>query len=200
MKVAVIESSGPDDFYNGTVDGLSTHQLLGILRIHARFNYGLDTKHLRKSLERAKTLKFDVVHLSCHGDEDRKGFFLGSGDLITWADFVHLFQEKEYSPKALVLSACFGGTRPLALEFKKTKHRPAMIFGSRDARPHGDYATAWAILYRVLMDSEIDKDTAKVAIRHINAVVKGDFVYRRWDKTKKAFRVYPEKPQKYQVT
>lgn len=199
MKVAVIESSGADDFYHGTLDGLSTHQLLSILRINSRFTYGLDLNNLNKSLARAKAYKNNVLHLSCHGESKGRGLVLGTGVFLPWADFVKLLQDKEYAPTALVVSACFGGIARLAAEFNKVKFRPSMIFGSRDARPHGDYATAWAILYRVLKDSNIDKDIAKVAVRHINAVVKGNFVYRGWDSRKQRYHVYPSRPLKYQV-
>ena len=193
MKVAIIDSSNPEDFYNGTVDSVLTRQLLELLDIDYTIRMGLDEEFFKKALRAAR--KSDVVHISCHGDADEEGIFLGIGKhtFIDWEEFVQMFQDAKFSPSALVMSACFGGHYKLAKLFAKAKHKPGIIFGSRDDRPHADYVTAWTILYRILDLTKIDKDKSKVAVNHINGVVDGQFVYRRWDAKKKTYMVYPSK-------
>lgn len=195
LKVAIIDSSSPEDFFSGTVDSILTQKQLDLLGIESKLRVGLDKEHFAKALRASRTS--DVVHISCHGEEEKTGICLGIGgkhSFVDWEEFVQIFQTVKCAPSALVMSACFGGDYKLARLFAKAKHRPSIIFGSREGRPHADYTTAWAILYRILDLTEIDKDESKRAVGHINGVLgDGDFVYRRWDTHKEHYRVYPTK-------
>jgi len=191
VRVGIIDSSGAEDFFKEKLDSIATHQILGLLGIESRIWYGLDERYFKKALSAAR--HSDVIHISCHGDVEKDGLILGNGDDVSWEKLVSFFQENKHSPAALVMSACFGGIQGLAGMFQSAKYKPAIIFGSRDDRYPKDYATAWAILYRVLDIMNLDKAKSKIAVDHINAVLQGKFVYRRWDSKKKHYRVYPVK-------
>lgn len=76
---------------------------------------------------------------------------------------------------------------------------PGIIFGSKDERTYGEYATAWALLYHRFQLAGVTKDAAKHALKQINATIGNTFVYRRWDSAKKKFLSYPPDTVKYAV-
>jgi hypothetical protein len=71
---------------------------------------------------------YDVLHLSCHGDD--KGIAVTDNKNVDWPDLAALFTENNYQPSALVMSACCGASDGLAEAFEgKSRMRPNIIFG-----------------------------------------------------------------------
>ena len=133
-KVLIVESSGPQD-----VHGLWS--LPSMLSINARLIYAVDEKHFKKAVARAAKLRCNVLHVSCHGREE--GISLTDDTSIDWPDFVQMFTDNRYSPKALVMSSCWGAVDEIADEFEKVRFKPDIIFGATDDRCYNEYAVAW---------------------------------------------------------
>ena len=196
MKVLIIESSAPKDFYNDQLDGPLTLQLLKILSDTATLRYVLNKSHFEKAIEEAAERSCDVVHISCHGST--KGLSLADKTRITWRHLADLFDREDYSPKALVMSSCCGNSSGIGPCFEENTNRPEIIFGSTDVRTYDEYAVAWAILYRTFFFG-ITTERARVALAHINAVVNPAFKYRRWIDEEKRYRFYPGPKRKFGV-
>jgi hypothetical protein len=197
MKVLVIESSYPKDFYSQKLDGPATHQLMKLLGALPELSYALDRKHFKAAIKFATSKRFKVLHLSCHGDE--KSIALTNNSTITWPTLAEYFQDGEYCPDALVMSTCCGGAAGIAEAFARKKKGPKIIFGSTDERSYGQYAVAWAILYRRFMLSGVHRDAAQKALRQICAVVHPSFIYRRWDDDDRKYRFFPAANVRYEV-
>jgi hypothetical protein len=198
MKVLIIESSYPKDFYNDELDGKSTCELLKLLGASPKLLYALDRSHFQKAIEFAAEHKYEALHISCHGDEN--GIALtAKKDELEWNEFAACFQKTTRCPDALIMSACCGADSKIGLEFAKVRLRPKIIFGSTDSRSYSQYAVAWALLYRRFMLKGINRDAAQDALSQINAVVHTAFKYRRWDQSSKKYLVFPGKNLRYRV-
>jgi hypothetical protein len=197
MKVLIIESSSPDDFYENQLDGSSTARLLRLLNIDFEMRIALDERRLFRSLKFAAEGNFDVVHISCHGDKE--GIQLADRKCLDWDPLATLFKRSKAHPRALIMSACCGVASGIGRAFTDIQLRPNIIFGSTDARTYHDYAVAWAILYRVFRLSGVNRDAAQQALAYINAVVSPKFKYRRWDDTEGKYLIFPGKLASYGV-
>ncbi len=197
FSVYIIESTYPTDFYHGTLDGPVAQSLLNILRIRNRLRMVLDLKHLKKAFREANRDKFDVMHLSCHGDEN--GIDLAKDRELDWPEFTELFQESSLVPKALIMSSCCGAASGIGQAFAKVPQRPLIIFGSVDRRSYGEYATAWTLLYHRFKASGVTRGAAQVVLQQINAAVSRKFLYRRWDAEQKKYLSYPRRGVRYEV-
>jgi hypothetical protein len=198
MKVFIIESSYPKDFYRKKLDGIAAQGILNILGVHNELRFALNRKHFEKAIADAKAMNSTVIHLSCHGDQD--GVALADNYQPTWDKFASFFQNNRWCPKALVMSACCGATSGIRKAFESTPQKPEIIFGSSDKRSYGEYTVAWAILYHRFKKAGIDKDSAQRALKEINAVVSDKFLYRRWSNSEKEYLYYPGKGKKYEIT
>ena len=198
MKVFIIESSYPKDFYKHQLDGIAAQGILNILGIRNELRFALDREHFEKAIADAKIQNCTVVHLSCHGDED--GIALTNNYQPSWDKFADLFQHHEWIPKALVMSACCGATSGIRDAFRNKPKKPGIIFGSSDGRSYGEYTVAWAMLYRRFKRDGINKDSAKLALKEIHAVVSDKFLYRRWSASRDSYVSYPGKGEKYAIT
>jgi hypothetical protein len=198
MKVFIIESSYPKDFYRQKLDGIAAQGILNILSISNQLRFALDREHFEKAIADAKALDSTVIHLSCHGDQD--GIALANNYQPTWDKFADLFQDNGWCPKALVMSSCCGATSGIRNAFKNKPKRPGIIFGSSDGRSYGEYTVAWAILYHRFKKDGIDKHSARQAVKEISAVVSDKFLYRRWSASRDEYRSYPGKEEKYEIT
>ena len=95
MKVFIIESSYPRDYYSDRLDGVLARNLLNTLGIQNRFKMVIDTQHFKKAIHDAANGGFDVIHLSCHGDDD--GIALCDDTQPTWDEFLFSV-DYPYSP------------------------------------------------------------------------------------------------------
>lgn len=194
-KVLIIESSFPKDFYGEQLDGPSTRHLVKVLGIETHLLYALDRLHFEKAIKFGKDNAFDVVHVSCHGGEE--GLALANKTSVSWSAFAEIFVDNNYSPKALVMSACWGGSDPVGDAFKAAACRPNIIFGSTDARFYNEYAVAWAILYNMFLEHGTNRDAAVKALEAINAIVDRRFRYLRWDESR--YRKFPGAGRRYEI-
>jgi hypothetical protein len=179
------------------LDGLATYQLLRLLGQDPTLRFVVDRKHLKEAIYEATTQSIDVLHLSCHGDDE--GIQLTDYTDVSWTSFARYFQEGHRCPNALVMSSCFGAARQVSSAFRKVDDRPAIIFGTTEARKFSEYAVAWAILYRRFKLSGVHRDAAQRALRQICAVVHPSFLYRRWDKDEDTYLRFPPEGKKYIV-
>jgi hypothetical protein len=198
MKVFIIESSYPKDFYGRELDGIAAQGILNILGVRNELRFALDRRHFKKAIAEAKALNSTVIHLSCHGDQN--GVALANNYQPTWEKFASFFQNNGWCPKALVMSSCCGATSGIRNAFKNKPKRPTIIFGSSDERSYGEYTVAWAVLYHRFKRDGIDKDSAQQALKEINAVVSDKFLYRRWSSSRHEYLSYPRKGEKYEIT
>jgi hypothetical protein len=197
IKVLVIESSAPGDFFNDQLDGPSTLQLLNLLGLNAKLRYAINDKTFRRALKEAAADHYNIIHLSCHGN--MKGFFLTDGTKQSWDEFAQAFQEYKLNPNALVMSACCGASSGIGNAFEIMKLRPEIIFGSTTAQYYDEYAVAWAILYRTFLNEDVTRDAAQQALAYITAVVHSSFRYRRWDDDKERYLSFPSQSSQYGV-
>ena len=198
MKVLIVESSYPNDFYKQKLDGIAAQGILKILGVSNELRFVLDRKHFRKAIADAKEMSCSLIHLSCHGGED--GIALANNCQVNWDQFADLFQEIAWCPYALVMSSCCGATSGIRKAFETKSQRPGIIFGSSDERSYAEYTVAWAILYHRFKMDGVTKDAAQHALKEIHAVVSDKFLYRRWSDSGGEYRFYPRKTDKYQIT
>lgn len=197
MKVLIVESSDPSDFYDDQLDGPSTLQLLRLFDIRCELRMVIDRAHFVKALEYAAAKDFDVIHLSCHGNVNGVG--LADDTFLRWAEFARLFQRHRVQLRALVMSSCYGASAGVGRAFEAHSLRPNIIFGSTDARRYYDYSLAWAILYRLFKKKGVTRDAAQIALAHITAVVTRSFRYRRWDDSGEQYLAYPTRRSEFRV-
>jgi hypothetical protein len=197
MKVFIIESSYPKDFYTDRLDGLAARNLLNTMGVENQLRMVLDLGFFKQAIRDAAAHGFDVLHLSCHGNDD--GIALCDNTQPTWDDFVRIFDDMRYSPSALVMSACCGASSGISTAFRDVTHRPKIIFGSTTPLGYSEYCVAWAILYHRLQVDGVRRNAARIAMQHINAVVVDQFVYRRWDDDREAYASYPGRGFTYSV-
>jgi hypothetical protein len=197
MKVLIVESSTPKDFFSEELDGPLTHHLTKLLGINSKLVYGLNELHLKKAVALAAKDRCDVLHISCHGRE--AGITLTDKGKVDWPMFVEMFTENRCAPKALVMSSCWGAADGLADEFEKVRYRPNIIFGSTDPRYYNEYAVAWTILYNAFSNDGVHRTVAREALRAICAVAHRNFRYLRWHDEKKAYVQYPGEGRRYEI-
>ena len=169
MRVFIIESSYPKDFYEQKLDGIAAQGILNILGVENELRFVLDRKHFEKAIADAKAMNCNLIHLSCHGGED--GIALADNYQPSWDKFADLFQGIAWCPHALVMSSCCGATSGIRKAFQTKPRRPEIIFGSSDERSYGEYTVAWAILYHRFKIDGVNKDAAQQALKEIHAVV-----------------------------
>jgi hypothetical protein len=197
MKVLIIESSYPKDFFSEQLDGHIARHLTKLLGIDSELVYALDTRHLKKAIARAAKGRYDVLHISCHGREN--GIILTDKTDIEWLEFVGMFTANRYCPNALVMSSCWGATDGVADEFEKVAFRPNIIFGSTDERYYNEYAVAWTVLYNYFHTEGVDRQVARKALRAISAIAHKNFRYLRWHDQKEEYVQYPGEGRRYDV-
>jgi len=197
MRVLIIEASYPKDFYRGQLDGHVTQALTRLLGIKSDLVYALDKSHFEKAIAHAANGDYDVVHVSCHGDD--VGIAVTNNSPINWPDFVELFRKYKCNPHALIMSSCCGATDDLANEFEKIPYGPYIIFGSIDERNYNEYAVAWTILYNLFKTKGVHRDVAMEALRAIRAIVHNNFRYLRWKDDKKEYVQYPPEGRRFVV-
>jgi hypothetical protein len=157
----------------------------------------IDHAHFGKAIAAAAKQDFEVIHLSCHGNDD--GIALSDDTRLNWAEFATIFKTHQCRPLVLVMSTCCGAASGIGDAFRKLTHCPAIILGSTTPLSYADYCVAWAILYRQLPEDGVTRGAAKTAMRKINAVVANQFVYRRWDSKTRKYLYYPSKGRTYSV-
>ena len=193
----IIESSYPEDFYHNRLDGNSVSGLLYTMRIENKLRYVLDFEHFKKALEECAEGRFEVLHISCHGGED--GIALADNVQPDWNEFCGAFQDMDYVPPVLVMSACCGASSGIAQAFARQEKHPKIILGSQKALTYSQYAAAWSILYHRFQSGKLNRDTAQLALKQIVAVVDKSFRYLRWDGEKKKFLHYPCSGKSYTI-
>ena len=99
MKVFIIESSNPEDFYRRELDGRAAQGILNNLGIRNELRLAMDREYFQKAIADAKTSDCTVIHLSCHGNKD--GVALTSNYQPSWDKFASFFQNIRWCPKAL---------------------------------------------------------------------------------------------------
>jgi hypothetical protein len=197
VKVLVIESNDSEDFYDGRLDGVLTAELLKLMHAKPKLRYALDLKHFKKSVTEASQNKYDVIHVSCHGNDD--GIVLANNARLNWNDFVDCFQQGDGCPSALVMSSCCGATAGIGEAFARADKRPDIIFGSTDSRHFDEYAVAWALLYKEFSEG-VTQDAAQIALKKICAAVHKQFRYRRWSEQDAKYKVYPGNQRRFEIT
>jgi hypothetical protein len=141
---------------------------------------------------------YDVLHLSCHGDD--AGIAVTDNKHVDWSDLAALFEKNNYRPSALIMSACCGASDGLAAAFEGTSRmRPNIIFGSTDSRDYNEYALAWTILYNKFHSEGVHRDVAQEALKEIHATGGNTFRYMRWDGAKKLYRNFPIIGKSYRI-
>jgi len=108
VRVFIIESSYPEDFYKQKLDGIAAQGTLNILGVTNEFRFVLDRQHFERAIADARGLNCGLIHLSCHGDED--GIALADNHQPAWDEFADFFQRNNWCPNALVMSSCCGAT------------------------------------------------------------------------------------------
>ncbi|MGC1547034.1 MAG: hypothetical protein WA777_00745 [Rhodanobacter sp.] len=122
--VYIIESLGAMDFYKGRLDGHAAHEVLKIEKSHVQYRIAIDLMRLKKAIaEAAGDSRFNILHLSCHGDFD--GVELTSRKQIDWPGLASILQMFAGPEKILVMSSCKGGNAGLT----KALEKKGIIFG-----------------------------------------------------------------------
>jgi hypothetical protein len=89
----------------------------------------IDHEHFGIAIAAAAKQDFEVIHLSCHGNDD--GIALSDDTRLNWAEFATIFETHQCRPLVLVMSTCFGAASGIGDAFRKLTHGPAIIFGLR---------------------------------------------------------------------
>ena len=197
LKVLIVESSGPQDFYSEELDGPLTYNLTKVLGIDAKLVYGVNLAHFKKAIALAAKMKCNVLHISCHGR--KKGLTLTDKTPIDWPDLAQMFEATKYSPTALVMSSCWGGVDEIANEFEHVTQRPEIIFGPTDNRFYNEYAIAWTLLYNAFSEYGVERKVTQRVLREVCATAHKSFRYLRWYGDKKEYLVYPGEGREYEI-
>jgi hypothetical protein len=174
--VFIVDSNYPKDHYLERADGEIAQQILKALNIKADLRLALDREYFGKAVKRALNQKCDVLHISCHGDDEGIGLCSDDPDSdqpmgLDWKQLADLFQDHDHTPVALIMSACCGAASGLGDAFTRVSKRPSIIIGSTDKRYPADYVAAWSLIYRKFKRSGIDKETAQLVLEDVCAVV-----------------------------
>lgn len=195
FNILITESVFAKDFYDNDREGQVVEAIARVLGWESDYKIALDRKNLRRAIKTACADDYDILHLSCHGDEE--GIQLTDETLLSWDELADCFQERERMPSALVMSSCVGGDRGIARAFGQRKRWPEVIFGSEATKPNEitfpGACIAWPILYTSLATRGMTRDAFKDAVRKMNLVTKHKFIYRRWDRDQ--YRRFPRRQQ-----
>ena len=183
MKIFVAESVSAEDFYNRHWEGHVVQEIVHLLGERASYRIVINESLLRKAIKFASEYKYDIFHLSCHGNED--GIQLSDKRNISWERLAGCFQNVAHLPTALVLSSCIGGDRGIAHAFAKHKKRPRVIFGAEASEEEHlltfpGACISWPILYTALATDGMTVHVFKNALDKMNQITSHRFVYRRW--------------------
>jgi hypothetical protein len=180
ISVFIAESLDAASFYIGRSDGRATHEVLKVHRLESDYRIVLDRKILNRAIRDAAN--FSVFHLSCRGGDD--GVQLSDMQWLDWDELAALLKPLASKDRLLVIASCSGGHSGLTQALAKADAAFGYVFGSTTDPEVGvtftDSCLAWSVLYNGLSKG-VTRDRARKSIRRINAVVDGDFVYRRWD-------------------
>ena len=189
LSVFIAESLNSEDFYVGRLDGFAANEVLKIQQVRSQYRIVLTLKLLKMAIRDASDQRFRIFHLSCHGDDD--GIQLADGTNIDWLSFAELVRPFANTDRMLVMSCCSGGYVGLTKSLQKKNAIFGYVLGStlRDGVGFTDSCLAWSILYNRLSESGFGRAELRGTLDKINAVIPGNFVYRRWDGA--VYRHYP---------
>jgi hypothetical protein len=195
LDILIAESVFAKDFYDDNREGQVVESIARVLHWESEYKIAIDGKNLRRAIKTACADDYDILHLSCHGDDE--GIQLTDETLLSWNELADCFQEGGRMPCALVMSSCVGGDRGIARAFGQRKRRPDVIFGSEATKPNeitfSGACIAWPILYTSLATRGMTPDAFKDAVSKMNHVTKHKFVYRRWYRDH--YRRFPRRTQ-----
>ena len=198
MRVFIIESNYPSDFYEGKLDGAALKDVLTLMGIDVTLKYVLDIEHFGKAVTECCEGNFDILHISSHGDEN--GIALADNRCPNWQVFAQYFSKQNSCPDALIMAVCCGAASGIGEAMARVENGPEIIFGSTKSLKYVDYLVAWSILYRSFLKFRITKKAARLAMQQITAVIHQSFVYRRWDISRGKYLSYPPKNIKYVIS
>jgi len=76
FNVLIAESNGPEDYYRGRLDGEACASLLKTIQVKHIYKTALDEVHFEKAIHHSIRYNYDVLHISCHGQEKGRGIIL----------------------------------------------------------------------------------------------------------------------------
>ena len=193
-RVLILESPNAEDFYIDRLDGRAARDVLKLENTQVQYRVALDRQQLIRGVKEATDLQFDVLHLSCHGND--VGIQLSDMSDIDWLGLAALLDVFATPQRILVMSSCAGGSVDLTKALVKQNTIFGWVFGAAGDIGFTDSCLAWSILYRLIetLDGPCDATTAQRAVSAINALVEGNFLYRRWDTSLSRYLVYPKYP------
>ncbi|HEY0382234.1 MAG TPA: hypothetical protein VGC72_08555 [Candidatus Elarobacter sp.] len=193
LSVFIAESVSPLDFYKERTDGLAAHGVLRAGGTRSAYRIVLNEKMLRRAVKEAASGSYKALHVSCHGD--KVGLQLADGSDIDWEPLAELLRPFAGKNRILVLSSCTNGHVGLANALAKKRVIFGWLFGSSSKRVDFTHCClAWSVLYNRLLNSGLDRAGLRKTLDEINAILSGEFVYRRWDETR--YRVYPRRDRR----
>ena len=182
LKIFVAESVSAENFYSSRWEGYVVEEIVRLLGGQTLYRIVITPEFLTKAILLAAKNKYDVFHLSCHGDNT--GIGLTDGTDLSWKQLADRFQEGLHMPSALILSSCLGGDKGIAQAFGKHERRPKVIFGTESQDKKLTFSGAcisWPILYTDLVKRGMTKEVFMDAVDKMNRITPHEFVYRRWD-------------------
>lgn len=187
-SVYIIESLDPEDFYKRRLDGHAANEMLRILGTETEYRIAFTRPLVERAIAEAAAGDFEVLHFSSHGAND--GVQLTNGKNLSWAEFVEMIKPASGPKKALVMATCGGGDRELTKALTAAGVLFGWVFGSTAKKvAFSDSCLAWSILYNRLYDHGFRRKHLMTTLEAINAMIVGDFVYRRWNGKK--YLYYP---------
>ena len=189
-RVFIAESMSSKDFYVGALDGRAAQHVLEIEHKEVQYRAVLDRLHLKKAIREATDGHFDIFQLSCHGNAT--GIILTDGEELTWEQLAKDLKSLASLTRGLVMASCNSGHRSLADALEKQNAKFGWIFGAKEKPGYTDSCLAWSVLFRDLRATKEvpKKERVQRAIDSINAIIPGEFVYRRWDSKQKRYLHY----------
>lgn len=189
LSVLIAESVSSEDFYFHRTDGFAANEVLRIQQVRTQYRLAFDRESLRRAIKEAASDDYRLLHLSCHGNDDE--VVLTDGASIDWLDLADELRPYARLDRSLVLSSCSGGYVGVTKALQKAGVVFGYVFGSTSSEGVGftDSCLAWSVLYSQIIKHGFSRQDLKATLGKINAVVPGDFVYRRWNGLR--YLVYP---------
>ncbi len=190
-SVFIAESVSTEDFYERRVDGHAANEILKIRGLSTKYRVALTKPLLKRAVKEAADGKFQIFHLSAHGNDD--GICLSDDTELSWVELAMLLKRVAGPDRGLVMATCGGGDRELTEALRQAGAIFGWVFGSTAEKvSFSDSCLAWSILYnRLAGKNGFGRPALKATLAAINAAIKGDFVYRRWDDEKGRYLRYP---------